>query len=175
MVSDEKGMYRGAERVYNWELRNIEVETNRKLEECVNNLTIDGISPNTWFDYYSGNEVSSLFLGTNAIKLSEEAEDFRTKPNSKGELLNVKIMGFLEKYIYICRDGKITLYDPFTLQQVKEEEAVFDTKGKTVLFINDTEKNIIVLKNKEKCEYKAIDTKENKGKTTFTLKDIKSK
>jgi hypothetical protein len=42
-----------------------------------------------------------------------------------------------------------------------------------VLFINDTEKNIIVVKNKEKCEYKAIDTKESRDKIIFTLKDIK--
>jgi hypothetical protein len=54
----------------------------------------------------------------------------------------------------------------------KEEKAVFDTKEKTVLFINDTGKNIIVVKNREKCEYKAIDMKESRGRIFFALKDI---
>jgi hypothetical protein len=172
-VLEEKGMYNSAGNDYNRKLRDTEDNTNDKLEECINNVTIDGIFPNSSFDYYLGNEVSSLFLGTNNIKLSEEALDFKTTSNSKGEILNVKIIGFLEKYIYICQDGKIILYDPFTLQQIKEEKAVFETQGKTVLFINNTEKNIIVVKNKEKCEYKAIDTKESKGRIIFTLKDIK--
>lgn len=175
MVSYEKGMYITAENAYNRKLQAIEDATNRKLEEHINTLTIDSISPNIVFDYYSDNEVSSLFLGTNTIKLSKEALDFKTIPNSKGEILNVKIIGFLEKYIYMCQDGKIILYDPFTLQQITEEKAVFDTKGKTVLFINNTKKNIVVVKNKEKCEYNAIATKESRGRIIFTLKDVKSK
>jgi hypothetical protein len=172
MVSNEKGNYKNAESDYNKKLKETEVNTNRKLEERTNSVTIDGISPSTGFDYYSGNEVSSLFLGANDIKLSEEVLEFKTK-NSKGETLNVKIMGFLEKYIYICRDGKITLYDPFTLQPIKEEEAFFDAKGKTVLFINDTEKNIIVVKNRKNFEYMAIDMKESGDRITFTLKEYK--
>jgi hypothetical protein len=172
-ASDEKRTYNSAVSDYNSKLRDTEDNANRKLEECANNVTIDGISPDTKFDYYSGNEVSSLFLGTNDIKLLGEALNFKTTPNSKGEILNVKIIGFLEKYVYICQDGKIILYDPFTLRQIKEEEAVFDAKGLTVLFINNTEKNIIVVRNKEKCEYKAIDMKKNKDKKIFTPKDIK--
>jgi hypothetical protein len=173
MVLDEKRMYKSAENDYNRKLRDTKDDAGKRLEECVNNVTIDRISPNIGIDYYSNSELSSIFLGTNTIKLSEEALDFKTTPNSKGELLNVKIMGFLEKYIYVCQDGKITLYDPFTLQQINEEKAVFDTQGKTVLFINNTEKNIIVVKSREKCEYKAIDTKESKGRIIFTFKDIK--
>jgi hypothetical protein len=170
MVSNEKRTYNREKNGYNKKLQDTEDNTNRKLEECTNNVTIDNISPNAGFDYYLDNKVSSLLLGTNTIKLSEGALDFKTRPNSKGEILNVKIMGFLEKYIYICQDGKIILYDPFTLQQIKEEEAVFDTKGKTVLFINDTEKNILVVKNREKCERMAIDMKVSKGRINFTLK-----
>jgi hypothetical protein len=173
MVLDEKRMYDSAKNDYNRKLQGIEDDTGKKLEECINNVATDNMHPNIGFDYYPGNEVSSLFLGTNTIKPLEAALDFKTKPNSKGEILNVKIMGFLEEYIYICRDGKITLYNSFTLQRIKEEEAIFDTKGKTVLFINDTEKNILVVKNKGKCEYKAIDTKESRGRMIFTLKDIK--
>ena len=168
-VSDEKGRYNSAKDDYVIKLQNIEADTNRELEECTNNVTIDSISP-AGFDYYSGNEVSSIFLGINVINLSKEATDFKNRPNSKGEILNVKIMGFLEKYIYVCQDGKITLYDPFTLQRIKKEEAIFEPKGTTVLFINDTKKNILVVKNNEKCEYKAIDTKESKGRIIFTLK-----
>jgi hypothetical protein len=171
MISDEKRMYTSAKNDYSRELQNTENNTNGKLEECTNNVTIDNISPNTGFDYYSDNKVSSLLLGTTTIKLSEEASDFKTKPNSKGEILNVKIMGFLEKYIYICQDGKITLYDPFTLQQINEEKAVFDTKGETVLFINDTEKNILVVTNKKGYEYMVVNMKESKGRIIFTLKD----
>jgi hypothetical protein len=172
MVSNEKRMYNDAKNGYNRKLQDIEDNTNKKLEECTNNVTINNISPNTGFDYYLDNKVSSLFLGTNTIKLSEEALDFKNRQNSKGEIFNVKIMGFLKNYIYICQDGKITLYDSFTLQQINEEKAIFDTKGKTVLFINDTEKNILVVKNKEKCEYMVIDPKESKGRIIFMLKKI---
>jgi hypothetical protein len=175
MVLAEKGRYNSAKIAYDRERQYIGDDANSKMEECIYNVTIDNIFPNTQFDYYPGNEAASLLLGINTIRLSEEALDFKTKANDKEERLNVKIIGFLEKYIYICQDGKITLYDPFTLQPIKEEAAVFDIKGKTVLFINDTEKNIIVVKNKEKCEYKAINVKESRGRIIFTFKDIKSK
>jgi hypothetical protein len=105
-------------------------------------------------------------IGANNIVFDDDSLKYKERG------LNVKAIGYIGEYIYICNNGDITFYNPFTLDQIDKENISVNSGSKTMVFINDTENNIVVLKNKNKFEYKILDKTEKGKRIIYNFKDV---
>jgi hypothetical protein len=163
-IENEKKAFAQATSAFQRETTALDIPFRQIIADNARSLSWDSLSPSPDFDYIISRlpdeQEPALIIYNKTLSFEEDMQYFRERG------LAAEILGVMDTSIYVCQDGKILLFDAFTL---KKKIELFGQR-ENILFVFHADEYMVVTKSNNGYNLKEIE--KNKD-YSYKLKSIK--